>query len=78
MFSYLITGFNFLLPAKTEDVADGLAAIPKDASDAASVSCLVRLAVGMHSFCKTETEFAVSAAGRATASEMLTIPQFQI
>ena len=30
--------------------------------------CLIRLAAGMHSFCKTETEFAVSAAGITAAS----------
>ena len=68
MVSYLITGFiSFRVPVKTEDVSEGLAA-PKDAGDPASVSCLVRLAVGMHSFCKTETEFAVSATRRAPAS----------
>jgi hypothetical protein len=68
MVSYLITGFIFNLSAKTEGMAEGLAAIPEDAGDPASVSCLVRLAAGMHSFCKTETEFAVSAAGITAAS----------
>ena len=48
-------------------MSEGLAA-PKDAGDPASVSCLVRLAVGMHSFCKTESESAVSAAGLAAVS----------
>ena len=68
MVSYLITGFiSFRVPVKTEDVSEGLAA-PKDAGDPASVSCLVRLAVGMHSFCKTESESAVSAAGLAAVS----------
>ncbi len=41
---------------------------PKMLDDAASVPCLVRLDVGIHSFCKTETTFAASAAGRALAS----------
>jgi hypothetical protein len=56
VFSYLIIGFSsFRVPVKTEGMAEGLAAIPKDADNTASVSCLVRLTVGMHSFCQTWT-----------------------
>ncbi len=69
MVSYLITGFiGFREPEKTENMAEGLAAIPKDACDPASVSCLVRLDVGMRSFCKSETGSTVSAAGLAAVS----------